>query len=99
LVRLARVITWPAAAIATIAVLQTLQFPPVLSLLLGTYWPITTAPSEVLSRGTTTLASPIATGDYVLLAAALLIALGVRGLVSRREVLIVGAVLAAGAFA
>jgi hypothetical protein len=99
LLRLGRVIMWPAAAIAVIAVLQTLGFPPVVALL-DTYWrPLGSDPSGVVDRGSTTLASSIATGDYVVLALALLVALIVRGLVGRRERVAVGLTLAAGMLA
>jgi hypothetical protein len=95
---LGRVITWPAAVIAVIAVLQTLGFPPIIALL-ATYW---TAPHDVddlTDRGGTTFASSIATGDYIVLALALLLALGVRGLISQRQLLTVGLVLVAGTLA
>jgi hypothetical protein len=99
LLRLGRVIMWPAAAIAVIAVLQTLGFPPVVALL-NIYWrPLGSDPSGVVDRGSTTLASSIATGDYVVLALALLVALIVRGLVGRRERMAVGLTLAAGMLA
>lgn len=98
LLRLARVIMWPAAGVAVIAVLQTLHVMPVLTLL-STYWSDGGSPADLAARGTTTLDSSLATGDYVVLAAALLIALAVRGLLGRRERVVLGLALGAGAFA
>jgi hypothetical protein len=99
LLRLGRVIIWPAAVVAVIAVLQTVGFPPVVTLL-NTYWrPLGSDPTGVTERGSTTLASSIATGDYVVLALALLIALSVRGLVARRELQVVGLILLSGTLA
>jgi len=99
LLPLGRVIMWPAAAIAVVAVLQTLSFPPVVALL-NTYWrPIGSDPSGVVDRGSTTLASSIATGDYIVIALALLVAMIVRDLVGRREQMAVGLTLTAGTLA
>jgi hypothetical protein len=96
--RLARVITWPAAVIAVIAVLQTFGFGPIL-LLLSTYWHAEQSVEELAERGGTTFASSIATGDYVVLALALLLALAVRGLIGRVELSLVGLLLGAGTLA
>jgi hypothetical protein len=98
LLRLARVVTWPAAVLGVIAVLQTLSFPPVITLL-STYWTPERYLEGLTERGGTTLSSPIATGDYVVLALALLLALAVRGLVGRRELLLVAMPLVAGTLA
>ena len=98
LVRVARTIAWPAAAIAVIAVLQTAGFAPVIALL-TTYWNADRDPAELSDRGTTTLASPIATGDYIVLALALLVGLAVRRLIPRWEQALLGLVLVAGALA
>ncbi|NEK59058.1 hypothetical protein GCU56_14395 [Geodermatophilus sabuli] len=95
---LVRAITWPAAVLGVIAVLQTAGVSPVVALL-QTYWLGDGNPDDLLERGTTTLASPIATGDYVVLALALLVAMGLRGLVGRRELIVLGLPLVAGAFA
>lgn len=99
LLRLGRLVTWPAAVIGVIAVLQTLAFPPLVAVL-STYWlEAGLDPSEATARGSTTLGSSIATGDYVILALALVLGLMVRGAVSRREAGIVGLPLVAGALA
>jgi hypothetical protein len=96
--RLARVITWPAAVLAVIAVLQTAGFPPVVAVL-GTLWAAPEDLDDLTERGTATFASSIATGDYVVLAAALLLALAARGLVGRREQIVLAVPLAAGTLA
>ena len=98
LLRLGRVIIWPASVIAVIAVLQTLAVPPVLAVL-GTLWAAEEDVAELQERGSTTLASSIATGDYVVLALALLLAMTVRGLIGRREQVINGCLLMAGTLA
>jgi hypothetical protein len=98
LVRVARTIAWPAAAIAVIAVLQTAGFAPVIALL-TTYWNGDRDPAELSDRGSTTLASPIATGDYIVLALALLLGLAVRRLIPRWEQVFLGLVLVAGSLA
>ncbi|MCV2490666.1 hypothetical protein OF117_14990 [Geodermatophilus sp. YIM 151500] len=99
LLRMGRLVIWPAAVIGLIAVLQTLRVPPVVTVL-GTYWvEAGRDPSEVSARGSTTLASSIATGDYVILSLALLMGLAVRRTVGRREALLAGLPLGAGALA
>ena len=96
-------IIWPAVAVAMIAILQTLGFGPVIGLL-NTFWNGDSANVAGLAeRGTTTFASPIATGDYLVMSLALLIALGVRHQIGRRELLaaalvLIPGVLAAGQF-
>lgn len=99
LLRVARVVIRTAAGLAVIAVLQTLGFPPVLRLLESYWLQADRDPLELTERGSTTLASSIATGDYVIIALALLLALGVRGLVGRRETVLAGVPLAAGVLA
>jgi lipopolysaccharide/colanic/teichoic acid biosynthesis glycosyltransferase len=96
--RCLRIVVRTAAAVAVIAVLQTLQVAPVISLL-ESVWPVTDAAEDVLERGTTTFASPIVTGDYVLIGLVILVCGAVRGLVGRRESRILAAVLAAGLLA
>lgn len=96
--RCIRIMIWTAAAISTIAVLQTLQFGPVLALL-STYWADGSNQTELAARGSTTLAHPIATGDYIIIGLALVIGCRVRGLLDRREGLVLGLVLGAGAVA
>ena len=98
LLLLGRVVTWPAAVVALIAVLQTAGFPPVIRLL-STLWTGGGDPAYLTERGTTTFASSIATGDYVVLALALLTALVVRDLVGRVERVVLGLLLAAGVLA
>jgi hypothetical protein len=99
LVRLARAVIWPAVVVAVVAVLQTLGAAPVIALL-DAYWNGDGSDVAGLAeRGTTTFASPIATGDYLVLALALLVALGVRNLVGRREELAAALVLAPGILA
>jgi lipopolysaccharide/colanic/teichoic acid biosynthesis glycosyltransferase len=98
LLRLGRIVTWTAAVIAVIGVLQTVSFPPVIAFL-STYWTAPSDLSELSDRGGTTFASPIASGDYIVMALALLLALGVRELVSRREQLVIGMVLVSGTLA
>ena len=98
LIVLGRIVTWPAAVIAVIAVLQTLNGPPV-SAALSTYWAADEDVDELAERGGTTFASSIATGDYVVLALALVLTLMVRGLIGRREQLIIGPLLVAGTLA
>jgi hypothetical protein len=103
LLRLARTVIWPAVVVAVIAILQTLGVAPVISLL-DTLWNGDGSDVAGLAeRGTTTFASPIATGDYLVLALALLVALGVRHLIGRREMLsaalvLIPGILAAGQF-
>jgi lipopolysaccharide/colanic/teichoic acid biosynthesis glycosyltransferase len=99
LLRLARVIIWPAVVVAVIAIGQTLGFAPLIGLL-NTFWNGDQSDVAGLAeRGTTTFASPIATGDYLVLSMALLVALGVRHQIGRREVLAAGLVLIPGILA
>jgi hypothetical protein len=98
LMRLSRVVLWPAAAVALIAVLQTAGFPPVLAAL-STLWSGGGDPADLVERGTTTFASSIATGDYVVLAMTLLTTLVVRGQVGRVERVVLGLLLTAGVLA
>jgi hypothetical protein len=98
LLRLARFVTWPAALVAVIAVLQTAGVAPVLAVL-DTYWSDLSSLDDLSARGSTTLGSSIATGDYIVLALALLLALTMRSLIGRREQLVIGLVLVAGTLA
>ena len=99
LVRLARMIIWPAVAVAVIAILQTLGLAPLIGLL-DTFWNGDSSDVAGLAeRGTTTFASPIATGDYLVLSMALLVALGVRHQIGRRELLAAALVLLPGILA
>lgn len=94
----ARLVMWPAAVLAVVAVLQTLGVGPVVDVL-ATLWNDGRDPAELTERGTTTLASSIATGDYVVLAMALLAALAVRDRLGRREAVALGLLLGAGVLA
>lgn len=96
LLRCARLIVWPGALVAVVAILQTLNVGPVLDLLAG-WW--STDSGGLSSRGTTTLGSSIATGDYVIMCLSLVICCSLRGLFGRREALVAGFVLGAGVLA
>ena len=98
LVRCFRLILWPGAVVAVIAILQTLHFGPVVSMLQALWTPDSNA-AALVQRGTTTLASPIATGDYIIICLTLVICCGARGLLDRRERLGLGLVLGAGVLA
>jgi len=98
LIRCIRLIIWPGAVVAVIAILQTLRFGPVLTLLLAGWTP-TVEGGELSDRGSTTLASSIATGDYIIICLVLVICFGARALLGRRELLVLGLVLGAGVLA
>jgi hypothetical protein len=98
LVRCFRLIIWPGAVVAVIAILQTLHFGPVVSMLQAVWVPDSNA-AALAERGTTTLASPIATGDYIIICLTLIVCCGMRGLLDRRERLGLGLVLGAGVLA
>lgn len=97
LVRMVRIIIWSAVGIALIAIAQTAGVPPVIDFL-SAYAPGEGA-SEIAERGTTTLASSIATGDVITIGLILVIASGVRGVLGGRERLVAGLVLGAGVLA
>ncbi len=96
--RLIRLVIWPGAVLAVIAVLQTLQVGPVLDLL-GTWWASQDSPADLQERGTTTLGSPLATGDVLVIAAVILMCCAIRGLLGRRERIVAGALLVTGILA
>ncbi|MDQ4092274.1 MAG: hypothetical protein M3143_02315 [Actinomycetota bacterium] len=98
LVRCFRLIIWPAALVAVIAILQTLNFGPVVAMLHAVWTPDSNA-AALAERGTTTLGSPLATGDYIIISLTLLICCAVRGLLDYRERLVLGAILGAGVLA
>lgn len=98
LVRCFRLIIWPGAVVAVIAILQTLNFGPVVAMLQAVWTPDSNA-AALASRGTTTLGSPLATGDYIIICLTLVICCAVRGLLHYRERLVLGAVLGAGVLA
>jgi hypothetical protein len=90
-----RLIIASAFGVAAIAILQTLSFGPVLSVLTA----IDPTASYVVDRGATTLMSPTASGDYMLIGLTLLITSGARGLVGRWTRVGAGLVLTAGVLA
>jgi hypothetical protein len=90
-----RLIIGGAVGIAAIAVLQILSFGPVLALLRV----IDPEAHYMNQRGWATLASPIATGDYILIGVTLLFTAAVRGLVGRSTQIGAGFILAAGLLA
>ena len=90
-------VLWPGAVVALIAVLQTVRFAPVVDLLQA-WFPLADA-EDIGQRGTTTLASPIATGDYVIFCLVFTVTAGMRGLLGRRSRLVLGGVLTAGVLA
>ena len=90
-----RLIIGGAVGIAAIAVLQILSFGPVLALLRA----IDPGANYMNQRGWATLASPIATGDYILIGVTLLLGAAVRGLVGKWTQVGAGFVLAAGLLA
>ncbi|MDQ5855931.1 MAG: hypothetical protein M3302_06415, partial [Actinomycetota bacterium] len=98
LVRCFRLIIWPGAVVAVIAILQTLNFGPVVAMLQAVWTPDSNA-AALAERGTTTLGSPLATGDYIIICLTLVICCAVRGLLHYRERLVLGAVLGAGVLA
>lgn len=97
-VRCLRLIIWPATVIALIAILQTLQVGFVVTAL-ETVWSPDAAAGAVEARGTTTLSSPIATGDVIIIATVLVVSCGMRGVLPRREMAAAGAVLSCGILA
>jgi len=98
LVRCFRLIIWPGAVVAVIAILQTLNFGPVVAMLQAVWTPDSNV-AALAERGTTTLGSPLATGDYIIICLTLVICCAVRGLLGYRERLVLGAVLGAGVLA
>lgn len=98
LLRCVRLVIWGAAAVSVIALLQTLSVGPVLSFL-SIWWGIDAELPESSSRGTATLGNSLATGDYILIGLILLVTVAVRGLIGRREGLVLGVVLAPGLLA
>jgi hypothetical protein len=67
--------------------------------MLQALWTPDSNAAALAERGTTTLASAIATGDYIIICLTLVICCGVRGLLDRRERLGLGLVLGAGVLA
>jgi hypothetical protein len=101
ILRTIRFIIWPGAMVALIAVLQTLKFGPVLALL-DTFWNTGSNAADtqdLAERGSATLGSPIATGDVIIISLVLVLCCGARGLLGRRERLVLAVVLGTGVFA
>jgi len=101
ILRTIRFIVWPGAVVALIAVLQTLRF-PLVTALLDTLWNSganAANPDELGERGSATLGSPIATGDVVIICLILVLCCGARGLLGRRERLVLAMILGTGVFA
>ncbi len=102
ILRTIRFIVWPGAVVALIAILQTLKFPPVIALL-ETFWSssgTSAAASAALSeRGSATLGSPIAAGDVIIISLILVFCCLARGLLGRRERLVLAMTLGAGTLA
>ncbi|WP_433782277.1 sugar transferase [Actinomycetospora sp. CA-101289] len=96
--RIVRLVVWPAVVVAVVAVLQTLQVGPVLTVL-QLLWASQDSPADLQERGTTTLGSPLATGDVLVVAAVVLVSCAARGLLGRREAVIAGVPIAAGILA
>ncbi|WP_051343110.1 hypothetical protein [Pseudonocardia spinosispora] len=101
--RVIRLIVWPGAAVALIATLQTLKFSPVIALL-ETFWngeegASLESASELSERGSATLGSPIAAGDVIMISLILVMCCVARGLLGRRERLILAMILGTGVFA
>ncbi len=98
LVRCIRLIIWPGAVVAVIAILQTLNFSPVVAMLQAVWTPDSNV-AALAERGTTTLGSPLATGDYIIICLTRVICCAVRGLLDYRERLVLGIMLGAGVLA
>lgn len=100
-VRLIRFIVWPGAVVALIAVLQTLKFGPMLALL-DTLWSSADDAAELQElseRGSATLGSPIAAGDVIIISLILVLCCGARGILGRRERLVLAMLLGTGVLA
>jgi hypothetical protein len=93
-----RLVVGGAVGLAAIAVLQTLNFGPVLHLL-STWWGIEPGAGSLSERGSATLTSAVITGNYILFGLTLLITSGRRGLFGKRAQLGAGLVLLAGLLA
>ncbi|MER7015119.1 hypothetical protein ABT324_27120 [Saccharopolyspora sp. NPDC000359] len=96
LVRCMRLVLWTAAAVGLVAVLQVLGVQPVVSALTSMW---ASDAGSLPERGTSTLGSSIATGDYLIIGLTLLVSGAMRGLTGRREAVVLGLVLGAGVLA
>ena len=97
-VNLIRIIVWSGALIAVIASLQTLKVGWVIAAL-HTVWLPDEDVADIAERGATTLASPIVTGDFIIIALILVICCNARKLLGTRESLFLGTILGIGVFA
>ncbi|MFI0469656.1 hypothetical protein ACH347_36790 [Saccharopolyspora sp. 5N102] len=94
--RCIRLVIWPTAGLSIVAILQTLGVEPVLTLL-SAFWHASA--SEASDRGTATLGSSIATGDYITVGLVLLLYCGTRGILGKWERIGLGVLLGAGVLA
>nr|WP_143539568.1 hypothetical protein [Saccharopolyspora spinosa] len=94
--RCIRLVVWPTAGLSIVAILQTLGVEPVLTLL-SEFWHASV--TEASDRGTATLGSSIATGDYIMVGLALLLYCGTRGILGKWERIGLGVLLGAGVLA
>ena len=78
--------------------MQTLDVATVIRVLHTIYLP-EEAVEEIAERGTTTLASPIATGDFIIIALILVICCNVWRVIGARESLVLGTILGTGVLA
>lgn len=98
IVRCIRLVIWPAVVLAVVAILQAVQFGPVIAML-SAVWGLEETAEGPSQRGSSMLASSIATGDYILIALTLVLCCAARGLMQPRERWGAGLVLAAGVLA
>lgn len=96
--RVLAIVVSTAAAVALIAVLQTLRVGPVVDLL-GEFWNAKTTSFDDEVRGSTTLAHPIATGDYIVIGSVLLVIGLLKRVLGGPHWLLLGAILAGGLLA
>lgn len=96
--RCLRLIVWPGAGVAVIAILQTLQVGPVVDTL-AAIWTPDTAVGDIEARGSTTLSSPIATGDVITICLIVVVCCAVRRVLPTRELVVLGFLLSCGALA
>ncbi|WP_093149791.1 hypothetical protein [Saccharopolyspora antimicrobica] len=94
--RCIRLVVWPTAGLSIVAILQTLGVEPVLTLL-SAFW--NASENETSDRGTATLGSSIATGDYIIVGLMLLLYCGTRGILGKWERIGLGVLLGAGVLA
>jgi hypothetical protein len=93
-----RLIIWTGAGVSLIAILQTLQVGPVVAAL-ATLWEPGADVADLEDRGSTTLSSPIATGDVIVICLIIIACCAARRVLPLRELVGLGFVLACGALA